>query len=56
LHTFFQNGAATKIAAGWRAALSAPKSQFNMKWSLAGGHEVQWQEEVRIGEADAVTG
>ena len=23
---------------GWRAALSAPRLKFNMKWSVAGGH------------------
>jgi hypothetical protein len=31
-------GAMIVVLSGWRAALSAPKLTFNMKWSLEGGH------------------
>jgi hypothetical protein len=38
--TLNEDGTGTMIVelSGWRAALSAPKLKFNMKWSLKGGH------------------
>ena len=38
--TLNKDGTGTMIVelSGWRAALSAPRLKFNMKWSLEGGH------------------
>ncbi len=38
--TLNEDGSGTMIVqlTGWRAALSAPRLKFNMKWSVAGGH------------------
>ena len=38
--TLNEDGTGTMIVelSGWRAALSAPRLKFNMKWSVEGGH------------------
>ncbi len=38
--TLNEDGTGTMVVelSGWRAALSAPRLKFNMKWSVEGGH------------------
>jgi hypothetical protein len=38
--TLHEDGTGTMIVelSGWRAALSAPRLKFNMKWAIEGGH------------------